>query len=72
MGLISIPLITQKVQEDTAWILVNCVIVVMSILGSFLQNGTFALAGVLPSKYMAVVMFGNGVSGILVCFIRAV
>lgn len=46
-------------------------LLIFGIFAGILQASTFAYSGMLPPKYMGAIMFGNGVSGIIIGLLRA-
>jgi len=48
------------------------VLFIFGFLNGVLQSQVFALAGMMPFKYIAAVMFGNGLSGIAMNILRAI
>jgi hypothetical protein len=47
-------------------------LLIFGAAGGIVQGSVFGLGGMLPGKYMGAVMFGNGLSGIAINFLRAI
>ncbi|CAI2366910.1 unnamed protein product [Moneuplotes crassus] len=67
-----LPLVSNFVTEPLAWILVILIIICVGIANAFAQSGIFGFAGMLPEKYIGAVMFGNGLSGIVMNVFRII
>ena len=66
------PLIVTLCSEDTGFVII-CILTVIG--GAFIaigQPSTFSLTGTLPDKYTNGVMFGNGISGLIVTCLRLI
>ena len=66
------PFVAEYMNEKTGWFITLIIIIIMGIGISFFQGGVFGFAGMLPFKYTAAVMFGNGISGLALNVLRMV
>lgn len=67
---LSMPFISNYLEESTAWIIILIIIVVLGVANSFVQGGAFGFASIFPFKCTGGVMLGNGFSGLAMNFFR--
>ena len=48
------------------------VLIIFGIANTFAQGNVYGLAAILPGKYIGIVSFGNGISGIVVNVLKAI
>jgi solute carrier family 29 (equilibrative nucleoside transporter), member 1/2/3 len=70
--MIGLPLITNALSSGKAFAADISILLIFGVFGGIVQASTFALSGMLPPKYMGAVMFGQGISGIVLNFCRAI
>mmetsp|Transcript_10108 Transcript_10108/g.7575 ORF Transcript_10108/g.7575 Transcript_10108/m.7575 type:complete len:158 (-) Transcript_10108:146-619(-) len=73
--MILLPLDTQYLSGDnqsTGYALSIVLLLIFGVFSGVLQSSVFGLGGVLPSKYMGMIMFGNGVSGLFTNFVQII
>lgn len=70
--MIALPLITNALTSGPAFAADISILLVFGVVGGVVQSSTFALGGMLPPKYIGAIMFGQGISGIVLNICRAI
>jgi len=70
--MIALPLITNALNSESAFIADILILLIFGVFGGIVQSSTFALGGMLPPKYIGAIMFGQGISGIVLNLCRAI
>lgn len=69
----SLPLLAHFLgSSDAKFYSCFCALLLFGLSGGILQSQVFGLAGILPGKYTGAIMFGQGLSGILMNLLRLV
>ena len=69
---LSIPLITEYLDEAEAWRIIVILITFLGISHSFLNAGIYGFANAFPSKYISALAVGQGISGLVCSIIRVI
>ena len=67
-----IPFVTQYLDPTPGFFSCIVILIFFGAAGGVVQGSVFGIAGMLPGKFMGAVMFGNGLSGITINFLRAI
>ena len=67
-----LPFIAQYSTPNVGFGLCLVTLFIFGIFAGLLQASVFAYSGMLPPKYIGSVMFGNGLSGIVINVLRAI
>jgi len=70
--MIALPLITNALSSGQAFAADISILLIFGVFGGIVQSSTFALGGMLPPKYIGAIMFGQGISGIVLNLCRAI
>jgi solute carrier family 29 (equilibrative nucleoside transporter), member 1/2/3 len=70
--MIALPLITNALSPGKAFAADISILLIFGVFGGIVQSSTFALGGMLPPKYIGAIMFGQGISGIVLNLCRAI
>ena len=70
--MIVLPIVTNNLEPDAGFAADISILFVFGIMGGMVQSSTFGLAGMLPPQHMGAVMFGNGISGIIMNAFRVI
>ena len=68
--MLSLPVLAYCLDPTPAFYSCFFVLVVFGLLNGVLYSGIYGFAAFLPPKYMAAVMYGQGIIGILTCSLR--
>ena len=67
-----LPFVTNALKSGSAFGADIGILLIFGVFGGIVQSSTFALGGMLPPKYIGAIMFGQGISGIVLNICRAI
>lgn len=66
------PFITEYLPRKVGWYILLVSIFINGIANSFAQGSLFGFASIFPSKYMGIMIIGQGLSGLILNVIKII